>query len=87
MHLRPLGNHERRENRYENRSRERIPKDLFNYPTTVKKRLKLQLSIHTLHQIVEVGLFEKIDIIQVVIKAFKQKITVEIPNQLNLFGS
>jgi transposase len=52
-----------------------------------KKRLKLQPSLHTLLQIVEVNLFEKIDIIQLVTKALRQEIMSEYPNQLNLFGS
>ncbi len=52
-----------------------------------KKRLKLQTSLHTLLQIVEVNLFEKTDIIQVVTKALRQEIMTETPNQLNLFGS
>jgi len=52
-----------------------------------KKRLKLQPSLHTLLQIVEVNLFEKIDIIQLVIKALRQEIMAETANQLNLFGS
>lgn len=52
-----------------------------------KKRLKLQPSLHTLLQIVEVNLFEKIDIIQLVTKALRQEIMAETANQLNLFGS
>jgi len=36
---------------------------------------------------VEVNLFEKIDIIQLVIKALRQEIMAETANQLNLFGS
>jgi hypothetical protein len=52
-----------------------------------KKRLKLQPSLHTLLQIVEVNLFEKIDIIQLVTKALRQEIMAETDNQLNLFGS
>jgi len=52
-----------------------------------KKRLKLQPSLHTLLQIVEVNLFEKIDIIQVVTKALRQEIMAETDDQLNLFGS
>ena len=52
-----------------------------------KKRLKLQPSLHTLLQIVEVNLFEKINIIQVVTKALRQEIMAETDNQLNLFGS
>jgi IS4 transposase len=52
-----------------------------------KKRLKLQPSLHTLLQIVEVNLFEKIDIIQLVTKALRQEIMTETANQLNLFGS
>jgi hypothetical protein len=52
-----------------------------------KKRLKLQPTLHTLLQIVEVNLFEKIDIIQLVNKALRQEIMAEADNQLNLFGS
>lgn len=52
-----------------------------------KKRLKLQPSLHTLLQIVEVNLFEKIDIIQLVTKALRQEIMAETDDQLNLFGS
>ena len=52
-----------------------------------KKRLKLQPSLHTLLQIAEVNLFEKIDIIQLVTKALRQEIMTETANQLNLFGS
>ena len=52
-----------------------------------KKRLKLQPSLHTLLQIVEVNLFEKTDIIQLVTKALRQEIMTETANQLNLFGS
>ena len=52
-----------------------------------KKRLKLQISLHTLLQILEVNLFEKIDIIQLVTKALRQENETEIANQLNLFGS
>jgi hypothetical protein len=52
-----------------------------------KKRLKLQPSLHTLLQIVEVNLFEKVDIIQLVTKALRQEIMTETANQLNLFGS
>jgi hypothetical protein len=36
---------------------------------------------------VEVNLFEKIDIIQLVNKALRQEIMAEADNQLNLFGS
>ena len=52
-----------------------------------KKRLKLQISLHTLLQILEVNLFEKIDIIHLVTKALRQENETEIANQLNLFGS
>ena len=52
-----------------------------------KKRLKLHISLHTLLQILEVNLFEKIDIIQLVTKALRQENETEIANQLNLFGS
>jgi len=52
-----------------------------------RKRLKLQPSLHTLLQIVEVNLFEKTDIIQVVTKALRQEIVIEDSNQLNLYGS
>jgi len=52
-----------------------------------KKRLKLQPSLHTLLQIVEVNLFEKIEINQLVTKALRQEIMAETDNQLNLFGS
>lgn len=52
-----------------------------------KKRLKLQPSLHTLLQIVEVNLFEKTDIIQLVTKALRQEIMAQTDNQLNLFGS
>jgi len=52
-----------------------------------KKRLKLQISLHTLLQILEVNLFEKIDIIQLVTKALRQENETEIANQLNIFGS
>jgi Transposase DDE domain. len=52
-----------------------------------KKRLKLHPSLHTLLQIVEVNLFEKVDIIQLVTKALRQEIMTETANQLNLFGS
>ena len=52
-----------------------------------KKRLKLQISLHTLLQILEVNLFEKIDIIQLVTKALRQENETEIANQLNLLGS
>lgn len=52
-----------------------------------KKRLKLQPTLHTLLQIVEVNLFEKTDIIHVVNKALRQEITIETGNQLNLFSS
>ena len=52
-----------------------------------KKRLKLQPSLHTLLQIAEVNLFEKIDIIQLVTKALRQEIMTETANQLNLFDS
>jgi hypothetical protein len=52
-----------------------------------KKRLKLQPSLHTLLQIAEVNLFEKVDIIQLVTKALRQEIMTKTANQLNLFGS
>jgi hypothetical protein len=52
-----------------------------------KKRLKLQPRLHTLLQIVEVNLFEKIYIIQLVTKALRQEIMTETRNQLNLFNS
>ena len=52
-----------------------------------KKRLTLQPTLHTLLQIVEVNLFEKIDIIQLVTKALRQELMNETGNQLNLFGS
>lgn len=52
-----------------------------------KKRLKLQPTLHTLLQIVEVNLFEKTDIIQLVNKALRQEIMAETGNQLNLFRS
>ena len=41
----------------------------------VKKRLHLPGSLHTLLQIMEVNLFEKTDIIQVVEKAMRQETT------------
>ncbi len=53
----------------------------------VKKRLHLPGSLHTLLQIMEVNLFEKTDIIQVVEKAMRQETMPEPGNQLNLFSS
>ena len=53
----------------------------------VKKRLHLPGSLHTLLQIMEVNLFEKTDIIQVVEKAMRQETIPEPDNQLNLFSS
>src|SRR5659263_9745 len=53
----------------------------------VKKRLHLPGSLHTILQIMEVNLFEKTDIIQVVEKAMRQETIPETGNQLNLFSS
>jgi len=53
----------------------------------VKKRLHLRGSLHTLLQIMEVNLFEKTDIIQVVEKAMRQETALETDNQLNVFTS
>jgi hypothetical protein len=53
----------------------------------VKKRLHLPRSLHTLLQIMEVNLFEKTDIIQVVDKAMRQETIPETDNQLKLFSS
>ena len=48
----------------------------------VKKRLHLPGSLHTLLQVMEVNLFEKTDIIQVVEKAMRQETIPETDNQL-----
>lgn len=52
-----------------------------------KKRLELPGSLYALVQILEVALFEKTDMKQLVIKALRQQNGDEAANQLNLFGS
>ena len=52
----------------------------------VKKQLKVPSSLYTFLQIVEVNLFEKKPIFQVVADALKQESDTDICNQLNLFN-
>ena len=53
----------------------------------LKKRLDLPGSLHTILQILEVNIFEKRPIIQIVKDAFKQEPEPSLCNQLNLFNS
>ena len=53
----------------------------------MKKRLSLPGSLHTILQIMEVNIFEKKPIIQLVRDALKQKPEPVISNQMNLFNS
>jgi len=53
----------------------------------LKKRLDLPGSLHTILQILEVNIFEKKSIIQVVKDAYKQEPEPSLCNQLNLFNS
>jgi IS4 transposase len=53
----------------------------------LKKRLQLPVSLHTLLQIIEINLFEKKSIIQLVRESTKQFPDQPQPNQLNLFDS
>lgn len=53
----------------------------------VKKRLHLQGNLHTILQILEVNIFEKRSIIQIVNDAYKQISEPAPSNQLNLFNS
>lgn len=52
-----------------------------------KKRLKSPGSLSTPIQILEVSLFEKTDMIQLVNKSLRQQNIDDAANQLNLFGS
>ena len=53
----------------------------------LKKRLDLPGSLHTILQILEVNIFEKKPIIQIVKDAYKQEPEPILCNQLNLFNS
>jgi IS4 transposase len=53
----------------------------------LKKRLQLPVSLHTLLQIIEINLFEKKSIIQLVKESAKQFPDQLQSNQLNLFDS
>jgi len=53
----------------------------------MKKRLQLPGSLHTILQILEVNIFEKRPIIQIVKDAYKQEPEPSLCNQLNLFNS
>jgi transposase len=53
----------------------------------LKKRLHLPGSLHTILQILEVNIFEKRPIIQIVKDAYKQEPEPSLCNQLNLFNS
>jgi len=53
----------------------------------LKKRLNLPGSLHTILQILEVNIFEKKPIIQIVKDAYKQEPEPSLCNQLNLFNS
>ena len=53
----------------------------------LKKRLDLPGSLHTILQILEVNIFEKKPIIQIVKDAYKQEPEPSLCNQLNLFNS
>ena len=53
----------------------------------MKKRLNLPGTLHTILQILEVNIFEKKPIIQLVRDALKQKPEPVISNQMNLFNS
>jgi hypothetical protein len=53
----------------------------------LKKRLHLPGNLHTILQIVEVNIFEKRSIIQIVKDAYKQEQGMVTSNQLNLFDS
>ena len=53
----------------------------------LKKRLDLHGSLHTILQILEVNIFEKKPIIQIVKDAYKQEPEPSLCNQLNLFNS
>ena len=53
----------------------------------LKKRLQLPGNLHTILQILEVNIFEKKPIIQIVKEANKQEPEPNLCNQLNLFNS
>jgi len=53
----------------------------------LKKRLHLPGNLHTILQILEVNIFEKRPIIQIVKDAYKQEPELSLCNQLNLFNS
>jgi hypothetical protein len=53
----------------------------------MKNRLQLPGSVHTILQILEVNIFEKRPIIQIVKDAYKQEPEPVLCNQLNLFNS
>jgi len=53
----------------------------------LKKRLQLPGNLHTILQILEVNIFEKRSIIQIVKDAYKQEQELTTSNQLNLFDS
>jgi hypothetical protein len=53
----------------------------------VKKRLNLDVSLHTLLQILSVTVFEKIELTQAVADPAITKINAMFDNQLNLFDS
>ncbi len=53
----------------------------------LKKRLQLPGNLHTILQILEVNIFEKRPIIQIVKEAYKQEPEPQLCNQLNLFNS
>lgn len=53
----------------------------------LKKRLDLPGSLHTILQILEVNIFDKMSIIQIVKDAYKQEPEPVLCNQLNLFNS
>jgi hypothetical protein len=53
----------------------------------LKKRLHLPGNLHTILQILEVNIFEKRPIIQIVKDAYKQEPEPSLCNQLNLFNS
>jgi hypothetical protein len=58
---------------------------VYSLVAILKKRLNLPGSLHTILQILEVNMFEKKPIIQLVSDALKQEKEPTVSNQLNLF--
>jgi hypothetical protein len=53
----------------------------------IRKRLKLDASLHTLLQILSITLFEKLDLTQALTSSGHEQSDFDFTNQLNLFNS